>query len=267
MRCYIPNAATRAIEVLRLPLLIYIQGGRFVTESAFSPTYHGFLNELVAKSSVIAVSIEYRLAPENLLPIAYEDSWIALNWVASHYKGNGDEIWLNENVNFEEVYLGGDSAGANIVHNMAMRVGLENDKFPVKLSGVFLNYPYFLGKIPIGNEAEDDIKRTLYQKPWLDMYPNSEGLDDPMVNPAMDPRLSSLGYRRMLIFVAGKDFLKDRGVYYLESLLKSGWSGDAVIEEVEGEDHVFNLIHPENPKAIEMMKKIATFLQTKQITF
>ncbi|XP_022897391.1 probable carboxylesterase 12 [Olea europaea var. sylvestris] len=248
----------------RRPLLIYIHGGGFVTESAFSPTYQRFLNELVAESKVVAVSIEYRLAPENLLPIAYEDSWLALNWVASHFEGNGDEIWLNENVDFESVYLGGDSAGANIVHNMAMRVGLESDKFPIKLSGAFLNCPHFLGKDPIGSEAEDDKMKNIYQRLWLHMYPDSEGLDDPSVNPAMDPRLSSLGCKRMLIFVAELDSLRDRGYFYQKSLSQSNWMGDAVIEENEGEGHVFNLICPENPKAIEMMKKIAAFLQTNR---
>ncbi|CAA2971062.1 probable carboxylesterase 12 [Olea europaea subsp. europaea] len=93
---------------------------------------------------------------------------------------------------------------------MAMRVGLESDQFPIKLSGVFLNCPYFLGKIPIGNEAEDEKMKNIYQRLWLHMYTNSEGLDDPLVNPAMYPRLSILGCKRMLIFVAELDSLRDR---------------------------------------------------------
>ncbi|KAL2460227.1 putative carboxylesterase [Abeliophyllum distichum] len=194
----------------KLPLLIYFHGGGFVTESVFSPTYHTFLNALVDEANIIAVSIEYRLAPEHLLPIAYEDSWLALNWVVSHYEGNENEMWLNKHADFGNVYLRGDSAGANIAHNMAMRVGLASPEYPIKFSRVFLICPYFLGKRPIGNEAADPIRRNLFQSLWIHSYPNSRGLGDPLVNPAVDPKLSRLGCTSMLIFVAGKDFLRDR---------------------------------------------------------
>ncbi|KAL2477235.1 putative carboxylesterase 13 [Forsythia ovata] len=169
-------------------------------------------------------------------------------------------MWLNKHVDFGKVYLGGDSAGANIVHNMAMRVGLASPEYPIKFSGVFLICPYFLGKRPIGNEASDTTRRKLFQSLWIHSYPNSRGLDDPLVNPAMDPKLSRLGCTRLLIFVAGKDFLRDRGWYYFESLSKSGWKGNAEVVEVEGEDHVFNLKEPTSSKAIDVLKRIAAFL-------
>ncbi|KAL2460230.1 putative carboxylesterase [Abeliophyllum distichum] len=254
-RFYIPENASH-----KLPLLIYIHGGGFFTESAFSPTYHRHLNSLVAKANVIALSIEYRLAPENPLPITYEDSWIALKWAVSHSKGNGHEVWLNNYADFGRVYLGGDSAGANIVHNMAMRVGLESPEYGVKLSGVFLNCPYFTGKNPIGNEIANMNGRNTIVNIWLRAYPNSTGLDDPLVNPVMDPKLSKLGCKRVLIFVSGNDFLRDRGWYYKEALYKSGWTGNANVVEAKGEDHVFNLIYPTSPKAIHMLKTLASFL-------
>ncbi|KAK3031261.1 hypothetical protein RJ639_035561 [Escallonia herrerae] len=42
---------------------------------------------------VIVVSVDYRLAPENLLPIPYEDSWASMQWVAAHFGGEGPEPW------------------------------------------------------------------------------------------------------------------------------------------------------------------------------
>ncbi|CDP17008.1 unnamed protein product [Coffea canephora] len=60
--------------VTKLPLLVYLHGGGFLIKSAFSPTYHAHLNVVVAEAGVVAVSINYRLAPEHPLPLVYEDS-------------------------------------------------------------------------------------------------------------------------------------------------------------------------------------------------
>lgn len=54
------------------------------------PLYHNnTLNKLVAEANVVAVSVDYRLVPEHPLPAAYEDSWTALQWVASHASEDG----------------------------------------------------------------------------------------------------------------------------------------------------------------------------------
>ncbi|CDP01515.1 unnamed protein product [Coffea canephora] len=62
----------------KLPLLVYLHGGEICgssqIKSAFSLTYHAYLNVLVAETGVVAVSINYRLVPEHPLPIAYEYS-------------------------------------------------------------------------------------------------------------------------------------------------------------------------------------------------
>ena len=57
----------------KLPLLVYLHGGGFLIKSVFSPTYHVHINVVVAEAGVVAVSINYQLAPEHSLPIAYED--------------------------------------------------------------------------------------------------------------------------------------------------------------------------------------------------
>ncbi|PIN12326.1 Arylacetamide deacetylase [Handroanthus impetiginosus] len=240
-RFYLPRYP---ISPHKLPLLIYFHGGGFFTESAFSPTYHNYLNSLVAKARVIAVSVNYRLAPEYPLPIAYEDSWLALKWTFSHFKGNGNEPWLKKYADFGHVYLGGDSAGGNLAHQMAIRFGLENPD-PA-----------------IGNESENAYAEALLEKLWLYAYPNSSGLDDPMVNPGMDPSLKNLGCKRVFVYVAGNDLLRFRGWFYKQELENSGWNGKAKVVEVKGEDHVFNLAKPKSSKAVEMLKMLAYFLNS-----
>ncbi|KAM0011755.1 putative carboxylesterase [Helianthus debilis subsp. tardiflorus] len=121
-RIYIPKSTTRN---KKLPTLIYYHGGAFVTESSASTTYHPTLNLITAESNVVTVSVDYRLAPESPIPIPYEDSWEAIKWVANHDKGKGPEPWLNDYADHHNVFLGGDSSGANIAHNMAILVGLN----------------------------------------------------------------------------------------------------------------------------------------------
>ena len=127
-RLYLPKL-TDHTQNQKLPILVYFHGGGFCIESAFGSIYHRYLNNLVSQVHVLAISVEYRLAPEHFLPAAYEDSWAALQWVASQSAGNDKEPWSINNGDFGRIFIGGDSAGANIVHNMAMRACLVGLKF------------------------------------------------------------------------------------------------------------------------------------------
>lgn len=255
-RIYIPKINP---DHKRLPLLIYIHGGGFTIETAFSPTFHNYLNSLAPEANVVIVSVDYRRAPEHPLPIAYDDSWAAINWVASHSKQAGPEVWLNDYVDFNHVFFAGDSAGANIAHNMGIRVGLENlDCF--KLVGIALIHPYFTGKEPIGGERDNVIGKAKGDKLWLFACPTSSGLDDPLINPVVDPNFSKLGCDKVLVCVAEKDMFRDRGWYYKEELEKSGWGGLVEVMEAEEENHVFHLKNPSCDNAIAMLKRLAAFL-------
>ncbi|CAN1278493.1 Probable carboxylesterase 7 [Linum perenne] len=232
----------------KLPLLVYYHGGGFVIETAFSPTYHNHLNILVAEANVIAVSVDYRRAPECPIPIPYEDCWAALKWAGSHAGGSGPEEWLNEHADFGSVFLAGDSAGANIVHHVAMRFGQEEIEGIPQLGGLVMIHPYFAGNEPVGNEPVSRASSS------------TSGLDDPYINPAFDPKLAGLGCSKVLVMVAEKDFLRDRGNYYYELLKGSGWKGEVEIVETNGEDHVFHLKDNDCANAVNLRKKICSFI-------
>ena len=260
VRLYIPKTAINT-ETQKLPLLVYFHGGGFCIESAYSPTYHNYLNSLVGLSNIVVVSVNYRLAPENPIPVAYDDSWAALKWVASHFEGKGTSEWLNSNADLERVFFAGDSAGANIANNMAIRVGISEEKLSIKLQGIVLVHPYFLGKQVIGEEANNPEMKDLLDAFWLLSSSSfTKGSDDPFINPAEDPNLGRLGCGRVLVCVAGKDFLKDRGLYYSELVRKSGWRGVVEVMEAKGEDHVFHLYNPTSDTAIAMLNKIFYFI-------
>ncbi|CAH9107289.1 unnamed protein product [Cuscuta epithymum] len=258
-RIFLPKTARPG---RKLPLLVYFHGGAFVSESAFSPTYKKPLCLISAEANAVIVSVDYRLAPEHVIPACFDDSWLALKWVASHSSsgGSGGEEWLKEYADLNRAFFGGDSAGGTIAHRMAIRVGLEGLD-GIKLDGVFLNCPFFWGKDPVGEEGEVAAAMgSLIHILWELVNPKSSGLDDPLLNPTADPEFSSLGCKKVLVYVAEKDNLRRRGRHYTEVLVNSGWPGTAEVVEVKGEDHGFSVSSPTSDNSMAMVKKLATFI-------
>ncbi|KAF9587624.1 hypothetical protein IFM89_004456 [Coptis chinensis] len=263
-RLYLPKGAN---IYSKLPLLIYFHGGGFCIESAFCATYHNYLNYLVEKANVVAVSVNYRRASEFPVPFAFEDSWTAVRWVFAQQPKEfspPQEQWLRDYANFDKVYMAGDSAGATITHNMAVRAGTD-PKFNGKFSGILVVHPYFLGSQPIpgeGSEMDDMLKL------WFAIQTTRTGcedpsLDDPLINPIKDPNFSKLAPKRVLVCVAEKDGLVHRGKLYYDELMKSEWvKGGGVVELFEsfGEGHVFHTSKLISAKADELMKKDAKIL-------
>ncbi|KAK9176829.1 hypothetical protein WN944_028848 [Citrus x changshan-huyou] len=237
-RIFIPYEAQNPNQN-KLPLLFYLRGGGFCRQSAFGPRYHNFCSVFSAQANAIVVSVEYGNFPDRPIPACYEDSWAALNWVASHVSGNGPEPWLNDHADFGKVLIGGASAGGNIAHTLAFRVGTIG--LPcVKLVGVIMVHPFFGGTSP-----EEDAT-------WLYMCPTNAGFQDPRLKPPAED-LARLGCERVLIFVAEKDFLKPVAMNYYEDLKKSGWKGTVELFETHGEGHSFYFDNLKCEKAVELI--------------
>ncbi|KAB1207106.1 putative carboxylesterase 13 [Morella rubra] len=220
-RFYIPKTTDQTHK--KLPLLVYFHGGGFCIETAFAPQYHRCVNSLMAEANAVAVSVDYRRAPEHPVPTAYHDSWTVLEWIASHVDGKGPDEWLTNYADLERVFLAGDSAGANIAHHMGLSMGVEGLD-GIKLEGIVLVHPYFWGKEPIGIEGTDDEKRVKINRLWRFTCPATSGSDDPYINPASDSKLGSLGCGKVLVCVAGKDLLKDRVLQHTDVELSKDYA-------------------------------------------
>ncbi|XP_052203058.1 2-hydroxyisoflavanone dehydratase-like [Diospyros lotus] len=242
-RIYVPKSVN---STRKLPLLVFYHGGSFIYNRAFSPFYDNYISAFVRKANIVAFSVDYKY----YIPTAYEDSWLALKWVASHASGHGPEAWLNSLADFERVYVAGDSAGANIAHNLLMKQQQQEDVVNIKVKGMALLHPYFWGSTLIGNETGLDVSSRSYASHiWLDAIRKPELwgtnlgnklLDDPRVNPLMDSRLSSLPCGKVLVVVGDEDIFKDRGLVYYDALRKNGWTGEPKLLMTEG-THCFFL--------------------------
>ncbi|XP_040379538.1 probable carboxylesterase 13 [Oryza brachyantha] len=260
VRLYLPPPGAAGGGGEKLPVVVYFHGGGFVIGSAASPAYHRCLNDLAAACPAVAVSVDYRLAPEHPLPAAYEDSLAALTWVLS-----GADTWLAAHGDLSRVFLAGDSAGGNICHHLAMHHRRR------RLKGIVLIHPWFWGKQPIGGEPRGQAAAAEEQKGlWEFVCPDAaDGADDPRMNPTgpTAPGLENLACEKVMVCVADGDVLRWRGRAYAEAVTaaRARGGGPEAVEllESEGVGHVFYLFDPAHAKAGELLRRIAAFIGSK----
>jgi len=167
------------------------------------------------------------------------------------------------------VFVAGDSAGGNIVHQVGILASGRNWD-GLCLRGAILFHPAFGGKEPVGREvgpqAEAERFKEFSDALWSIVLPAGADKDHPFSNPVgpRSPDLSTLVYERMLVFVAEKDLLTDRAVLYYEGLKKAGKDADLVM--TEGEGHVFHLFDPKSENAFPMLKRISDFMHSSAST-
>jgi acetyl esterase/lipase len=142
----------------KLAVLVYFHGGAFVVNTPFTTRFHNLVTIIVSEANVVAVSVDYRKAPEHPIPAAYEDLWAALKWVASHSNEEELESWLNKHADFQRVFLGGSSSGVDMAHNLAMVAGNQEPGLSIGLLRIALVHPYIWGSVPIGSAIYPDEK-------------------------------------------------------------------------------------------------------------
>lgn len=261
-RLYIPDICGSGSQSSKLPILLYFHGGGLVLDSAASPAYHRYLNSVVSKAGVLAMSVNYRLAPEHPVPAAYDDSWMALGWAASR-----EDPWLSEHGDAGRIFLAGDSGGANIVHNIAIMACTREYGLPpgTVLEGAIILHPMFGGKEPVEGEATEG--REFGEKLWLLIIcpEGTEGADDPRLNPMAHgaPSLQKLACRKLLVCSAERDFARPRAAAYYQAVKASAWRGSVEWLESKGEEHVFFLNKPESGESLALMDRVVAFLGGK----
>ncbi|PUZ51876.1 hypothetical protein GQ55_6G226000 [Panicum hallii var. hallii] len=254
----------------RLPVVLYFHGGGLVAGSAADAPEHAFLNRLAARAGALAVSVEYRLAPEHPVPACYDDARAALRWATA--AGAEADPWVRDRGDAARVFVLGFSAGGNVAHNLALRAGSEPGLLPrgARVEGVALLHPFFLSSSGVKaseGEAKDAWVRGKLAELWVFACGGrTAGTDDPRVNPLVDgaPSLRRLGCGRVLVCLA-EDALVAEGRAYYDALLASGWAAaDAELLDSRPADHEFHLREPESAKAVLLMDRLVALVAGDQ---
>ncbi|KAI8027680.1 Gibberellin receptor GID1C [Camellia lanceoleosa] len=199
-------------------VIIFFHGGSFVHSSSDSAIYGTLCRRLVGICKAVVVSVNYRRAPENRYPCAYDDGWAAVKWVSS-------KPWPQSRKDSKvHIYLAGDSSGGNIVHNVAVR-SIESG---IEVMGNMLLNPLFSGQKRTELEKQLDGKyfvkiqeRDWY---WRAFLPEGEDRDHPACNPFGPNGISLEGIKfpKSLVVVAGLDLIQDWQMDYAEGLKRNG---------------------------------------------
>jgi acetyl esterase/lipase len=267
-RFYVPAAVCHG----KLPLLVYFHGGGFCVGSAAWSCYHEFLARLSAEAGCLIMSVNYRLAPENPLPAAYEDGLTALIWLKQQsLRGASDHQWWSRLCNFSKIFLAGDSAGANIAHNVATRLGSKNaveatSLKPLSLKGTILIQPFF------GGEARTQSENYMVQPPrsalslaasdayWRLALPAGANRDHPWCNP-LSNKLEDLKLLPAMVCISEMDILKDRNLEFCSALARAGKRSEYVV--YKGVGHAFQVLsgaQVSQTRTLEMVSHIKAFI-------
>jgi acetyl esterase len=101
-----------------LPVLLYLHGGGFTIGNL--ETHDSLCRQLALHSGAAVVALDYRLAPEHRFPVAVEDAWAAMHWLARHAGTLG--------LDGARLAVAGDSAGGTLAAVCAIHArdtGLE----------------------------------------------------------------------------------------------------------------------------------------------
>ena len=191
------------------PGIVYFHGGGFVVGSLDS--HDAVCRTLAAEVGAVVVSVDYRLAPEDPFPAAFDDAVGAFRWVVRH----GSRLGIDP----ARVALAGDSAGGNL--SASASLALRADEVRPKAQGLIypavdltMSFPS-IRSLGTGFLLEESTIR------WhRDTYLQGGDARDPRASPYFASDLS--GAPPAAVLTAGFDPLRDEGDAYAERLAQAG---------------------------------------------
>jgi len=222
-----PNSREVTITIVRpqnsgkeaLPVVIYIHGGGWVL-GGFD-THERLVRELANKANTVVIFVNYTLSPEAKYPVALEQAYAAINWVAQ----NGQSI----NVDSSRLAIIGDSVGGNLAAALTLLVkerGGPSIKFQV------LFYPVTDANFDTPSYLKYEqgywLTREAMKWFWNNYTSNQTNLKEPTVSPLQASIDQLSGLPPALIINGENDVLRDEGEAYALKLLKAGVQVTAV---------------------------------------
>lgn len=270
LRIYRPT--TVGAKTRKLPVLVYFHGGGFCIASFEWPNFHAGALRLAGELPAVVLSADYRLAPEHRLPAAHEDAETVLSWLRDQAaSGAGADAWLAECADLGRVFVCGDSAGGNIAHHVAVRLGSGaltlGDQ--VRVAGCVILWPYFGGEERTASEAEalrlassDFDPGRNFDQMWRMALPEGATRDHPAANPfgPESAPLDGVPFPPVLVAKAGQDRMRDRVAEYVHRLRAMGKPVE--LAEFEGQGHGFFVFEPFGKASDELVQTVKRFVCT-----
>ncbi|KAL2613919.1 hypothetical protein R1flu_025611 [Riccia fluitans] len=219
-QCIPEFEAEDGVSEKKIPVIIYYHGGGFVSGSADGAVYDKLCRKLSRAANAVVISVNYRLAPEFRYPVAYEDSFKALEWLQT--PESLEE--LPSAADLTQCFLAGDSAGGNIVHFVGCMAARTNVQ-PVQLRGMILLQPFFGGEDRLHSEVSVtppilSVERADWA--WKAFLPEDSDRDHPACNVSgpKEMDISLLPLPPVFVAIGTLDVLQDWQLRYVKKLEK-----------------------------------------------
>ena len=217
-----PGGALR-IRVLRPvgagphPTVVYFHGGGWMLGDI--DTHLGHARRICTQASAVVVSVEYRLAPEDRFPAAFDDAVAATEWAAGNLASLGGS---------DVLVVAGDSAGAQL----AASVAIARRDAGQPLSAQLLLYPV---TDVTGRYVDPAVNATFWSRSaaskgygltlegmadFARYYVDEADSSDWRVSPLRAPSLA--GVAPAVIHTATFDVLRTEGNFYGTALHEAG---------------------------------------------
>ncbi|CAL5196227.1 unnamed protein product [Lathyrus oleraceus] len=255
IRLFIPHPPPPA----KLPLILYFHGGGFILYHSSSLIFHHSCSELAAQIPAAVASIDYRLSPEHRLPAAYDDAVDSLLWLKSQAENPTEsDPWIRNHVDFDNCFVMGNSAGANIAYFAGLRA-LDIDLSPIKIRGLILNSIFFSGVQRTESELrlinDRIVPLPVSDLMWSLCLPEGADRDHVYCNPTVADRVYGEKIGRLpRCFVNGYGgdplvdkqkelvkILKARGVHVVSWFCEDGYHAVEIFDGSKARDLVDNV--------------------------
>jgi len=251
-----PNASRLKDQPSNLPVLFVTHGGGYISGSHASEEAW-LVRPLQKQFNLFVISVEYRLAPEHKFPTWIEDAWDVL--VQLQRDSASFSAGLAAQCDLDRLILAGSSAGAGMSASLSQMCRDHG----IRVFGVILNVPmvchyeHFPSESPTSRSYlecnQGSLGSAQLATVWRTLVPESG--DDPRISPLLG-NLERLPPH--LVFVAGRDPLRDEGIEYIKRLTAA---------EVPVRFHIYNGVphnfghHKELQATQKFIKDLASGLQ------
>ena len=242
----------------QLPVLYYIHGGGFF--AGHMGVVEQLVKMIVEKFNILAISIDYRLAPENPYPKGHEDCYEGLKWVYAHAAEYGGDI--------HNIFVAGDSAGGNLTQYCTTRdkedgthmVKAQMLLYPtVNMGGVDDEYSHWsIHRYDINPKHKKVVETTLNMMGgdhgMTSLLGDILGTKDVM-NPYLTPYMMDLkGMPPTMVTVGEHDFLNIECLAYARKLVQAGVDTTTIVYKGMGHAYGDNIgVYPQSEDcAMEM---------------
>ncbi|PWE75302.1 esterase [Bacillus cereus] len=196
-----------------LPVIVYIHGAGWVFGNAH--THDRLIRELAVGSQAAIVFPNYTLSPEAKYPIAIEEIYTVVKWVAENGLENG--------MNPESLTIAGDSVGGNMTAAITL---MAKERGDIKIRQQLLFYP--VTDASFDTESYHQFATGYFLRRdgmmwfWDQYTTNSNERAEITASPLRATTEQLQGLPPALIITAEADVLRDEGEAYANKLREAG---------------------------------------------